>query len=67
MSADQDLLGEIVDGIGPMAVAVSGGVDSMTLAVLAHRRTGDGSVLMAHAVSPAAYSPGSDVAPWMSV
>jgi uncharacterized protein len=37
---------------GPVAVAVSGGVDSMTLATLAHR-VGRGRVEMYHAVSPA--------------
>jgi uncharacterized protein len=36
---------------GPMAIAVSGGVDSMTLAVIAHRRIGDMQIF--HAVSPA--------------
>ncbi len=39
-------------GIGPLAVAVSGGVDSMTLAVAAHRAA-PGRVRMVHAVSPA--------------
>ena len=38
--------------IGEAAVAVSGGVDSMTLAVIAGRRLGRGA-LMLHAVSPA--------------
>ena len=38
--------------LGPMAVAVSGGVDSMTLAVAAHRLLGS-DVHMLHAVSPA--------------
>ncbi|MGQ0677102.1 MAG: hypothetical protein ACT4N4_13585 [Rhodospirillales bacterium] len=41
-----------LDAIGPAAVAVSGGVDSMTLAALAHRRA-PGRVAMFHAVSPA--------------
>ncbi len=41
-----------IDAIGPIAVAVSGGVDSMTLAVVAGRMT-DRSVQMFHAVSPA--------------
>jgi len=41
----------VLAGIGPMAVAVSGGVDSMTLAVIAHRM-GHG-VRVVHAVSPA--------------
>jgi pyridinium-3,5-biscarboxylic acid mononucleotide sulfurtransferase len=38
--------------IGALAVAVSGGVDSMTLAVIAGRRLG-GRATMIHAVSPA--------------
>lgn len=40
-----------LDGLGRVAVAASGGVDSMTLAVVAHRRLGDAEVF--HAVSPA--------------
>lgn len=42
----------VLDGIGRVAVAVSGGVDSMTLAVVAHRVLGD-SAAMLHAVSAA--------------
>ena len=42
----------ILDGIGRSAVAVSGGVDSMTLALLAGRRPG-AACAMFHAVSPA--------------
>ena len=38
---------------GTLAVAVSGGVDSMTLAALAHRVLGADHALMVHAVSPA--------------
>lgn len=38
-------------GYGPLTIAVSGGVDSMTLATLAHRA--GAPVRMAHAVSPA--------------
>lgn len=41
-----------IDGIGLMAIAVSGGVDSMTLAHVAHDRLGP-DALMLHAVSPA--------------
>ena len=41
-----------LDGIGRAAVAVSGGVDSMTLALLAGRRLGAESAMF-HAVSPA--------------
>ena len=43
----------VLDGLGEAAVAVSGGVDSLTLAVLAGRRLGPERVLMAHAVSAA--------------
>jgi uncharacterized protein len=46
------VLEAVLDGIGPAAVAVSGGVDSLTLAVLAHRRA-PGATAMFHAVSPA--------------
>ena len=42
----------VLDGIGRSAVAVSGGVDSMTLALLAGRRLG-AACAMFHAVSPA--------------
>ena len=45
-------LGAVLDGIGRAAVAVSGGVDSMTLALLAGRRPGAESAMF-HAVSPA--------------
>jgi pyridinium-3,5-biscarboxylic acid mononucleotide sulfurtransferase len=44
-------LARVLDSIGPMAVAVSGGVDSLTLATFAHRR--QPGVQMFHAVSPA--------------
>lgn len=45
-------VGAVLDAIGPAAVAVSGGVDSMTLALLAGRRAG-ADCTMFHAVSPA--------------
>ena len=45
-------LERVIEQIGPVTVAVSGGVDSMTLAVVAHRVLGD-SATMVHAVSPA--------------
>jgi len=47
-----DSLNTVLDGIGRAAVAVSGGVDSMTLAVLTGRRLG-ADCTMFHAVSPA--------------
>jgi uncharacterized protein len=42
----------VLGGIGRLAVAVSGGVDSLTLSTLAHR-TAPGEVEMFHAASPA--------------
>lgn len=48
-----EALARVVDGLGEAAVAVSGGVDSLTLAAFAGRRLGAGRVLMVHAVSPA--------------
>jgi pyridinium-3,5-biscarboxylic acid mononucleotide sulfurtransferase len=42
----------VLQGLGDVAVAVSGGVDSMTLAVVAHRTAGV-QAEMFHAVSPA--------------
>ncbi len=45
-------LNAVVESIGPLAVAVSGGVDSMTLSVVAHR-TLHSAARMYHAVSPA--------------
>ena len=43
-------LERVFEEIGPVAVAVSGGVDSMTLAVVAHRALG-GAATMIHAIS----------------
>lgn len=51
-SAALSRLGEVLSGLGRMAVAVSGGVDSMTLSLVAHRTLGS-AVEMFHAVSPA--------------
>jgi uncharacterized protein len=45
-------LHQTLDILDPLAIAVSGGVDSMTLAVVAHRRA-PGRVRMFHAVSAA--------------
>ncbi len=47
-----DTLHQSLDATAPAAVAVSGGVDSMTLAFIAHRRLKD-RVSVFHAVSPA--------------
>jgi len=46
-----DALPDILSALGPVAIAVSGGIDSLTLATAAHRRTP--GVTMHHAVSPA--------------
>jgi len=47
-----EALNAVLDSLGSIAVAVSGGVDSLTLAQAAHRRLGAG-VEMIHATSPA--------------
>jgi len=52
MADPRSRLEDVIDGIGPLALAVSGGVDSMTLAHVAHARLGEGAV-MYHALSPA--------------
>lgn len=49
---DRGRLEQVLHTLGPLAVAVSGGVDSMTLAFVAHRALG-GRAGMVHAVSPA--------------
>ena len=53
MSEPGELLADIVRNMGPASVAVSGGVDSMTLATLAHRVAAPTAVTMVHAVSAA--------------
>ena len=52
LPASVSTLNAVLDDIGRAAVAVSGGVDSMTLALLAGRRLG-ADCAMFHAVSPA--------------
>ena len=52
-------LERVLEGMGRAAVAVSGGVDSMTLAVVAHRALGD-SASMLHAVSAAVPADATD-------
>lgn len=47
-----DALNGALDAIGRVAVAVSGGVDSLTLACVAHHRLGSAATMF-HAVSPA--------------
>ncbi len=53
MTKNRDALDRTLRGLAPLAVAVSGGVDSMTLASLAHALLGRGPVLTVHATSPA--------------
>lgn len=48
-----DQLQTILSALGTCAVAVSGGVDSVTLAITAHRLLGRERVEMMHAISPA--------------
>lgn len=52
MHEKRQRLETILSDIGPASIAVSGGVDSMTLAVLAHR-IDSGNFAMVHAISPA--------------
>jgi uncharacterized protein len=53
LAAKTDRLAAILREAGTATIAVSGGVDSMTLASFAHRALGAKSVRMVHAVSPA--------------
>lgn len=46
-------LERVLTAIAPLTIAVSGGVDSMTLATFAHRRLGRHAIRMVHAASPA--------------
>jgi uncharacterized protein len=48
-----DRLADVLREIGKATIAVSGGVDSMTLACFAQRTLGHDAVRMVHAVSPA--------------
>ncbi|MBT5264585.1 MAG: ATP-dependent sacrificial sulfur transferase LarE [Rhodospirillaceae bacterium] len=52
MSDASTRLQAVLRDLGPVAVAVSGGVDSMTLAHVAHDLLGD-AAMMVHAISPA--------------
>jgi uncharacterized protein len=52
VSSKLDRLREVLGGFDALAVAVSGGVDSLTLATVAHRALG-ARATMYHAVSPA--------------
>lgn len=54
----------LLRGMPEVAVAVSGGVDSMTLAFLAHRWLGKKRVTMFHAVSPAVPSQATKRVRW---
>ena len=51
LKAHSRLIGALT-ALGPVAVAASGGVDSMTLAIVAHRLFGNRALII-HAVSPA--------------
>jgi pyridinium-3,5-biscarboxylic acid mononucleotide sulfurtransferase len=53
MSEARARLEGVIRDLGPIAIAVSGGVDSMTLAVLAHRCAKPGDIAVVHAMSPA--------------
>ena len=51
--AGAERLARVLGEIDTMTIAVSGGVDSMTLACFAHRQLGRERVRMVHATSPA--------------
>jgi uncharacterized protein len=46
-------LATVLHSLAPVAIAVSGGIDSLTLASFAHRTLGPGRATMHHATSPA--------------
>ena len=50
----------VLAALGPMACAVSGGVDSLTLATFAHRHARGAAVRMFHATSPAVPAEATD-------
>jgi uncharacterized protein len=52
-AAQEEQLIQCLQPLRPVAIAVSGGVDSLTLATLAHRVLPNGTSAMFHAVSPA--------------
>lgn len=54
-----DRLTTVLRNCGPVAIAVSGGVDSLTLAFVAHRAL-EGKALMFHATSPAVPPSGTE-------
>lgn len=57
--ADIGRLTAVLEDCGPAAIAVSGGVDSLTLAFVAHRELG-GRTAMFHATSPAVPPSGTE-------
>jgi len=53
MSEARTTLATLLQTLAPVAIAVSGGIDSLTLASFAHRTLGRGHATMHHATSPA--------------
>jgi len=49
----RDALDTVLDALGDVSIAVSGGIDSLTLATIAVQRLGAGRAGIMHAVSPA--------------